>query len=72
MEILLSIAVALFAGLLMTRVIKPFGLPAVTGYLIAGVLIGPYCHGLLGIEGIGFPSLEYVESFKLISDIALG
>ncbi|MBQ5800275.1 MAG: cation:proton antiporter [Clostridia bacterium] len=72
MEILLSIAVALFAGLLMTRVIKPFGLPAVTGYLIAGVLIGPYCLGLLGIEGIGFPSMEYVESFKLISDIALG
>jgi Kef-type K+ transport system membrane component KefB len=72
MEILLSIAVALFAGLLMTRLIKPFGLPAVTGYLIAGVLIGPYCLGLLGIEGIGFPSMEYVESFKLISDIALG
>ena len=42
MDILLSIAIALFAGLLMTRVIKPFGLPAVKVYLIAGVLIGPF------------------------------
>ena len=37
MEILLSIAIALLAGLIMTRVIKPLGLPAVTGYLVAGV-----------------------------------
>ena len=76
MDILLSIAVALFAGLMMTRVIKPFGLPAVTGYLIAGVLIGPFCLGLLGnalgIEGLGFNSIEYVEKFKVISDVALG
>ncbi len=76
MDILLSIAIALFAGLMMTRVIKPFGLPAVTGYLIAGVLIGPFCLGmlgnLLGIEGLGFNSIEYVERFKVISDVALG
>ena len=72
MEILLSIAIALFAGLMMTRVIKPFGLPAVTGYLVAGVLIGPFCLGLLGIDGLGFTSLAYVEHFGLISDVALG
>lgn len=72
MEILLSIAVALFAGLMMTRIIKPLGLPAVTGYLVAGVLIGPFCLGLLGIEGLGFPTMEYVEQFGLISDVALG
>ncbi len=76
MDILLSIAIALFAGLLMTRVIKPFGLPAVTGYLIAGVLIGPFCLGMLGnalgIAGLGFGSLEYVEHFGVISDVALG
>ena len=41
MEILLSIAIAVIIGLLMTRVIKPLGLPAVTAYLITGVLIGP-------------------------------
>ena len=61
MNILLSIAIALLAGLLMTRVIKPFGLPAVTGYLIAGVLVGPYCLGMVGkalsIDGIGFSSM---------------
>ncbi len=76
MDILLSIAIALFAGLLMTRVIKPFGLPAVTGYLIAGILVGPFCLGLLGnalgIAGLGFGSLEYVEHFGVISDVALG
>lgn len=76
MDILLSIAIALLAGLLMTRVIKPFGLPAVTGYLIAGVLVGPYCLGnlgrVLGIDGIGFPTMEYVERFTVISNVALG
>ena len=76
LSILLSIAIALFAGLLMTRVIKPFGLPAVTGYLIAGVLIGPYCLGALGevlnITGLGFNTMEYVEHFGIISDVALG
>ena len=40
MEVLLSIAVALLAGLLMSRVVKPLKLPAVTGYLVAGLLIG--------------------------------
>lgn len=76
LSVLLSIAIALFSGLLMTRVIKPFGLPAVTGYLIAGVLIGPYCLGaigeLLGITGLGFNTMEYVEHFGIISDVALG
>ncbi len=76
MNILLSISVALFAGLLMTRVLKPFGLPAVTGYLIAGILIGPYCLGYLGdylgIIGLGFTSGEYLKEFGIISDVALG
>ncbi len=72
MEILLSIAVALFAGLLMTRVIKPFGLPAVTGYLIAGILIGPFCLGAFGIDGLGFTSAEYLAKFGVIADVALG
>ena len=45
METLLSIAIALCAGLLVSRFVKPLKLPAVTGYLIAGILIGPYCLG---------------------------
>ena len=76
MDILLSIAIALMAGLFMTRLIKPLGLPAVTGYLIAGVLIGPYGLGQLGnllsVQGLGFTSMEYVEHFGVISDVALG
>ena len=54
METLLVISVALSAGLFMSRVVKPLKLPAVTGYLVAGILIGPYCLGLLGIKGLGF------------------
>ena len=71
MEILLSIAIALFAGLMMTRVIKPLGLPAVTGYLVAGILIGPFCLGAFGIEGLGITEGS-LANFGLISDIALG
>lgn len=72
MTVLLSLAIALFAGLMMTRLCKPLGLPAVTGYLVAGILIGPYCLGLLGIEGLGFTSFENVESFHILSEAALG
>ncbi len=72
MGILLSVSVALLAGLLMTRAFKPLKLPSVTAYLIAGVLIGPYCIGRLGIEGFGFSSHEAVEALGLISNVALG
>jgi len=72
MSTLLSISIALLAGLLMTRVFKPFKLPSVTAYLIAGVLIGPYCMGRLGISGLGFNSAEAVSGLSLISEIALG
>ncbi len=72
MSTLLSVSVALLAGLLMTRIFKPFKLPDVTAYLIAGVLIGPYCVGALHIEGLGFDTMEAVEALGLVSDVALG
>ncbi|MBR5614218.1 MAG: cation:proton antiporter [Clostridia bacterium] len=72
MNTLLSVSIALLAGLLMTRAFKPFKLPSVTAYLIAGVLIGPYCLGALGIEGLGFASGESVSHLSLISEVALG
>lgn len=72
MTTLLSIAIALIAGLLMSRVAKPLKLPAVTAYLVAGILIGPYCLGRLGIEGLGFTSTSAVTALGLISDVALG
>ncbi|MBQ1678533.1 MAG: cation:proton antiporter [Oscillospiraceae bacterium] len=72
MEVLLSVAVSLFVGLIMSRVVKPLKLPAVTGYLIGGLLIGPFALGALGIDGIGFTSFEKVGALKPISDVALG
>ncbi|MBO5287168.1 MAG: cation:proton antiporter [Clostridia bacterium] len=76
MEILFLLAIALFAGLLLSRLAKLLKLPAVTAYLVAGVLIGPFCLGALGnlvnLNWLGFISLEKVESFSIISDVALG
>lgn len=72
MNTLLSVSIALLTGLLMTRLFKPLKLPSVTAYLIAGVLIGPYCLGAVGIEGLGFPSMEDVHQLSLIAEVALG
>lgn len=72
MSTLLSVSVALLAGLLMTRLFKKIKLPDVTAYLIAGVIIGPYCMGALGISGFGFESMEAVEALGLVSEVALG
>ena len=72
MKALLSLAIAMFAGLMMTRLLKKTHLPDVTAYLIAGVLIGPCFIGALGIPGIGFESYEELEGVGLISDVALG
>ena len=72
MNILLSVSFALLAGLLMTRLFKPIKLPAVTAYLIAGVLIGPFCLGAFGVGGLGFSSMAEVEGLSVISELALG
>lgn len=69
---LLSVSIALLAGLLMTRIFKKFHLPSVTAYLIAGVLVGPYFLGQIGIHGLGFDTHESVEALKLIAEVALG
>ena len=72
MQILFSLSFALFAGLMLSRLAKLAKLPAVTAYLIAGILVGPYLLGSFGISGLGFTSMENVKSFSLLSDIALG
>ena len=72
MTALLSVSVAMFAGLMMTRAIKPLHLPDVTAYLIAGVLIGPCFIGRLNIPGFGFSSYAQLESVELVSKVALG
>lgn len=71
-SILLSLSISLLAGLLLSRLAKKVHLPAVTAYLIAGILIGPFVLGALNLEGIGFVSLENVESYSILCDLALG
>ena len=72
MQALLSLSVALLAGLILSRAAKVLKLPAVTAYLIAGILIGPYLLGAFGVNGLGFVSMEDVDSYSLICDVALG
>ncbi len=80
MQTLLLLSIALFAGLMLSRLAKLAKLPAVTAYLVAGILIGPFVLGQLGsylstsfgINGIGFTSLGEVKSFSIICDVALG
>ncbi len=68
--IFLTLSVALLSGLLLSRVAKKIGLPAVTAYLVAGVIIGPYCLGQFGI-GFGGEG-NSPEHYKILCDLALG
>ena len=80
MDTLLALSIALIAGLMLSRLAKLLQLPAVTAYLVAGILIGPFVLGKLGlliaektdIVGIGFISEEFIEKFSIISKVALG
>ena len=67
----INLALAMIGGLMMSRIAKKLNLPAVTAYLVAGVLIGPFVLGSIGIPGIGITT-EQIEGFGLISDLALG
>lgn len=72
MQLFLWLSVSLIGGLLMSRLAKKLKLPAVTAYLVAGLLLGPYCIGALHLPGIGFGTLQEVESLNLVSQAALG
>lgn len=73
-QLLICLSVALIAGLLMSRLAKAIHLPAVTSYLLAGLLLGPFFLGRLGLSdfGIGFGTLEQVDSLSIITQVALG
>lgn len=73
-QILLCLSISLIAGLLMSRVAKLINLPAVTSYLIAGLLLGPFVLGRLGLDewGLGFATLEQVDSYSILTQVALG
>ncbi len=73
MEIfLICLAVAMVGGLLLSRLTKLLNLPAVTAYLVAGLLLGPFCMGAMQIPGLGFNSLEQVEGMSIVTQTALG
>ena len=69
---LICLAVAVIGGLLMSRLTKLLNLPAVTAYLVAGLVLGPYCLGAVGIEGFGFQTMEQVEAQRILTQTALG
>ncbi len=69
---LICLAVALIGGLMLSRLTKKLNLPAVTAYLLAGLLLGPFCLGALKIPGFGFNSLEQVETLSVVTQTALG
>ncbi|MBE5747937.1 MAG: cation:proton antiporter [Clostridiales bacterium] len=85
MDNLLALSIALIAGLLLSRLAKVLKLPAVTAYLVAGILVGPFVLGKLGtfiaektmgwqtpIVGVGFINDKFIEKFSILSEVALG
>ena len=73
MEIyLICLASALIGGLMMSRLTKLLNLPAVTAYLVAGLLLGPFALGRMNIPGLGFQTMEQVELMGIVTQTALG
>lgn len=76
-HIFIYIAVLLLAALLSTRLMKLFKLPNVTGYIVTGIVMGPFVFGLLfnnfTYEGIKDSLIyQYIDKIKWVSTIALG
>ena len=69
---LICLAAALVGSLMLSRVTKLLHLPAVTAYLVAGLLLGPFCLGALNVPGLGFNTLEQVEGLSIVTQTALG
>ena len=69
---LICLAIALIGGLMFSRITKLLHLPAVTAYLVTGLLLGPFCIGALGLPGLGFNSLAQVETLSIVTQTALG
>lgn len=69
---LICLAIALIGGLLLSRLTKFVGLPAVTAYLVSGLLMGPFFLGALNVPGLGFNSPEQVDGLNILTQCALG
>ena len=61
--VIITIALMLFVGYLMTRITRKFKLPNVTGYILAGILMGPYCLDMVPVK--------VIDGMDFLSDIAL-
>ena len=61
--VIITIALMLFVGYLMTRITRTFKLPNVTGYILAGILMGPYCLDMVPVK--------VIDGMDFLSDIAL-
>lgn len=73
MEIyLICLAVSLIGGLMLSRLTKLVNLPTVTAYLVAGLMLGPFCLGSIGMPGLGFNSLDQMAGFGIVTQTALG
>lgn len=83
MNTLLGLSLGMIVGLLMTRIMKKINLPNVTGYLIAGLLVGPYCLNIFSADdldgmailtnaALGFIAFSIGGEFKLSSLKQLG
>ena len=62
-RVIISISAMLFAGFAMTRITKRFRLPNVTGYILAGILMGPCCLNVI--------PQTIIDGTDFLSDVAL-
>ena len=87
MQFLITVSIAMLAGLLMSRLAKLLQLPAVTAYLVAGLVVGPFVLGAIDVSALGLPGVssfgftrldfgldggEINVAFEMISKVALG
>ncbi|MCR4588754.1 MAG: cation:proton antiporter [Lachnospiraceae bacterium] len=63
-RVLLILSIILFAGFIMTRLTNTLNLPKVSGYILAGIVIGPYCMNLI--------PAAFISHLGFVSDLALG
>ena len=59
-----DLALMIFCGMAMGRLVKKIKLPNVTGYLLAGLILGPSVLGVL--------SAHFLDAVNIISEMALG
>ncbi len=62
-RIIIVVAIMLITGFLMTRITQKLKLPNVTAYIVAGILIGPFCFKMV--------PTEVIKGMDFLSDIAL-